>query len=71
MKKRLGHIADEVEAALAELGVTNVTGTTNAAPGDLPYSSFKTLDYARIVPLLVSGINSLAARVQELEKPSN
>ena len=68
---RLGHIADEVEAALAELGVSNATGSTNAAPGDLPYGSFKTLDYARIVPLLVSGINSLAARVRELEKPPN
>ena len=25
------------------------------------------IDYARLVPLLVSGINKLAARVQELE----
>ena len=70
-ERRLGHIADEVEAALAELGVSNVTGSTNAAPGDLPYQSFKTLDYARIVPLIVSVVNTLSARVQELRKPSN
>ena len=31
---------------------------------------FKTLDYARIVILLVSGLNNLAARVQELEANS-
>ena len=63
----LGHVADEVEVALAELGVSNVTGSTRAAPGDLPYGSFKTLDYACIVPLLASGINRLADRAHELE----
>ena len=35
--------------------------------GGVPYGEFKTLDYARIVPLLVSALNTLAARVQELE----
>ena len=63
----MGHIADEVEEALADLGISNVTGETNYAPGDLPYGVYKTLDYARLVPLLLSGLNSLAARVQELE----
>ena len=52
---------------MSELGVSNVTGSTNAALGDGPYGEYKTLDYARLVPLLVSGINNLAARVQELE----
>ena len=66
-ERRLGHIADEVEEALADLGISNVTGETNYAPGDLPYGVYKTLDYARLVPLLLSGLNSLAARVQELE----
>ena len=66
-EKRLGHIADEVEEALAELGVANVSGATNYAPGDLPYGVYTTLQYDRMVPLLVSIINSLAGRVQELE----
>ena len=70
-ERRLGHIADVVENAVEGLGVSNVTGATNYAPGDLPYGEFKTLDYARLVHLLVSSINTLSARVQELEKPSN
>ena len=70
-ERRLGHIADQVESALSELEVSNVTGATNYAPGELPYGVYKTLDYARLVPLLISSINTLAARVQELEKTSN
>ena len=66
-EKRLGHIADQVEEAVAELGVSNVTGSTNAALGTEAYGSYKTLQYDRIVPLLVSAVNNLAARVQELE----
>ena len=66
IQEYLGHIADGVEEATAELGVSNVTGATNYAPGDLPYGEYKTLDYTRIVPLLVSGINTLSANVQEL-----
>ena len=69
-ERRLGHIADEVEDALQELSVTNVTGSTNASLGDEPYTEYKTLDYARLVPLLVSGINTLSARVRELEAKS-
>ena len=66
-ERRLGHVADQVEEAVSELKVSNVTGTTNASLGDEPYTEYKTLDYARIVPLLVSGINTLSARVRELE----
>ena len=66
-EKRLGHIADQVEDAIAELGISNVTGSTNASPGDLPYGEFKTLDYSRLVPLLVSAVNTLSAIVYELE----
>ena len=66
-EKRLGHIADDVETAIAELGISNVTGSTNTAPGDLPYGEFKTLDYSRLVPLLISDVNTLNARVTELE----
>ena len=70
-ERRLGHIADVVEDAVEGLGVSNIAGETCYAPGDLPYGVYKTLDYARLVPLLVSSINSLAARVKELEKPLN
>ena len=66
-ERRLGHIADEVEEALADLGVSNVTGATNYAPGELPYGVYKTLDYARIVPLLVSDVNELTQRLQQLQ----
>ena len=66
-ERRLGHIADQVESALSELGVSNVTGATNYAPGDLPYGEYLTLNYDRLVPLLVSSINTLAASVQELK----
>ena len=65
-ERRLGFIADAVEEATADLGVSNVTGATNWAPGDLPYGVYKTLDYARIVPLLVSGMNTLSETVQQL-----
>ena len=66
-ERRLGHIADQVEEALSELRVTNVTGSTNASLGAEAYGSYKTLQYDRIVPILVSAVNTLSARVQELE----
>ena len=67
-ERRLGHIADVVEEAVADLGVSNIAGETFYAPGDLPYGEFKTLDYARITPLLVSAVNTLAATVTELQQ---
>ena len=66
-ERRLGFIADVVEEATSDLGISNVTGSTNTAPGDLPYGEFKTLDYSRLVPLLISAVNTLNARVTELE----
>ena len=67
-ERRLGFIADVVEDATSDLGISNVTGSTYNAPGELPYGVYKTLDYARLVPLLVSSINTLAASVQELQQ---
>ena len=65
-QRRLGLIADEVEEAIEQLAIDNVTGT-RWHEGE----SYKTLDYSRLVPLLVSGMNTLSARVKDLESKVN
>ena len=43
-EKRVGMIAQDVEAAIAGLGVDNVISSKMTAPGDLPFDEYKTLD---------------------------
>ena len=72
-QRRIGLIADEVEDAVSEIDVDNIIssmhGTFNGEAAD-----YKTLDYSRLVSLLIPACNALseqvttlAARVQELE----
>ena len=61
-QRRLGLIADGVEEATEELAVDNVIGQ-KWHEGE----AFKTLDYNRLVALLIPAVNTLTARVQELE----
>ena len=61
-QRRLGLIADEVEEAIEELAIDNVVGS-KWHNGE----ALKTLDYSRLVALLIPAVNTLTARVQELE----
>ena len=61
-QRRLGLIADEVEVAIEELAIDNVLGS-RWHEGE----EHKTLDYSRLVALLIPAVNTLTARVQELE----
>ena len=61
-QRRLGLIADEVEEAIEQLAIDNFVGS-KWHEGE----AFKTLDYSRLVALLIPAVNTLSARVQELE----
>ena len=65
-QRRLGLIADEVETAIAGFAIDNVCSSKHATFNDVE-DEYKTLDYSRLVSLLIPAVNSLAARVQELE----
>ena len=61
-EKRLGLIADEVESAIEPLEIENVVGNKF-----YQNEEYKTLDYSRLVSLLIPAVNALSARVSELE----
>ena len=65
-QRRLGLIADEVEDAIDQLAIDNVVGLTWHEE-----QNYKTLDYARLVVLLIPVVNNLSARVQYLESKVN
>ena len=67
-ERRLGLIADEIEEALEKAGieVDNVIGQRHWQV-DGESDVYKTLQYERLVPLLIGAVNSLSARVQDLE----
>ena len=65
-QRRLGLIADEVEDAIQQLAIDNVVGS-KWHNGD----EHKTLDYSRLVALLVPAVNTLSARLQEMEAKVN
>ena len=65
-QRRLGLIADEVEQAIAQISVDNVVGS-KWHDGD----EYKTLDYARLVSILIPAVNTLSARVKDLETKIN
>ena len=65
-QRRLGLIADEVESAVDQLAIDNVVSSKWHNDGQ-----YKTLDYSRLVSLLIPAINTLAKRVEDLESKLN
>ena len=61
-ERRLGLVADQCQSALSVLAIDNVLGSKLVGE-----EQYKTLDYSRLVSLLIPAVNTLAARVQELE----
>ena len=60
--RRSGAIADEVESAVDQLAVDNVV--SSKWHNDDHYN---TLDYSRLVSLLIPAVNTIIQRVQYLE----
>ena len=60
-KRRLGLIGDEVEEAVEQLAIDNVVGTKWHNNDE-----YKTLQYDRLVPLLVNAVNQLNKQVKDL-----
>jgi len=61
-ERRVGFIADEVQAALKNSGWSNIVG---AKP--VNNEIYKTLDYSRLVAVLWGHVKALTARVAALE----
>ena len=61
-QRRVGLIADEVELAIQELAIDNVVSSKWHLDDE-----YKTLDYGRLVALLIPAVNNLRKRVKELE----
>ena len=67
-EKRVGMIAQDVEAAISQLDVSNVVSSKMSAPGDLPFDEYKTLDYSRLVAVLCPAVTELSKQVAELKQ---
>ena len=65
-QRRLGLIADEVEEAIEQLAIDNVTGS-KWHKGD----QYKTLEYSRLVALLMPAVNRLSQQVEDLQSKIN
>ena len=65
-QRRLGLIADEVESAIDQLAIDNVVSSKWHNN-----EQYKTLDYSRLVSLLVPAINKLAQEVKDLKSIVN
>ena len=65
-ERRLGLIADQCADALEGLAIDNVVGERRWQV-DGETDIYKTLSYDRLVPLLIGAVNTLSARVQQLE----
>ena len=65
-ERRLGSIADEVESAIDQLAIDNVVSSNFYKD-----NQYKTLDYSRLVSLLIPAVNTLAKRVEYLESKIN
>ena len=68
-ERRLGLIADQCEDALLAEGfvIDNVIGERHWQVDGKP-DMYKTLQYDRLVPLLIGAVNQLSATVQQLQK---
>ena len=64
-QRRLGLIADEVEDAISGLGIDNVCSSRQATFNGVG-DQYKTLDYSRLVSLLIPACNALSAQVTTL-----
>ena len=65
-QRRLGLIADEVELAIDQLAIDNVISSRWHNN-----EQYKTLDYSRLVSLLVPAVNKLAQEVKDLKSIVN
>ena len=65
-ERRLGLIADDVEDAIDQLAIDNVVGSKWHDSDE-----YKTLDDSRLVALLIPTVNTLSARVKDLETKIN
>ena len=61
-ERRLGLIADEVQTSIEQLGIDNVV--SSKWHND---DQYLTLDYSRLVSLLIPALNPLSKRVEDLE----
>ena len=59
-------IAGEVESATHQLAIDNVVSSKRHND-----DHYKTLDYSRLVSLLIPAVNTLAKRVEDLESKLN
>ena len=65
-ERRLGLIADQVESAIEQLAIDNVVSSKWHED-----DQYKTLDYSRLVSLLIPALNTLAKRVDYLVSKVN
>ena len=65
-QRRLGLVADEVQDAIRLLGVDNVIGSKWHNNDE-----YNTLDYGRLVPLLIQAVNHLSQQVKDLQSKVN
>ena len=65
-ERRRGLIADEVESAIDQLAIDNVVSSKWHKDGQ-----YKTLDYSRLVSLLIPAINKLSQEVEYLKSIIN
>ena len=61
-ERRLGCIADEVESSIEQLAIDNVVSTKWHKD-----DQYKTLEYSRLVSLLIPVVNKLSQEVEDLE----
>ena len=65
-QRRLGLIANRVEEACSELAIDNVVSSKWHKDG-----LYKTLDYSRLVSLLIPAVNKMAQEIQDLKSILN
>ena len=65
-QRRLGLIADEVELSIEELAIDNVV--SSKWHND---DQYKTLDYSRLVSLLIPAVNKMSQEIQDLKSILN
>ena len=67
-ERRLGLVANEVDSCIQELAVDNIIGSKTSSRSDgEPAQDYLTLQYERLVPLLIASVNSLSQRIKYLE----
>ena len=67
-ERRLGLVAQQVQESIEELAIDNVVGSKTLSPSEgEPAQDYLTLQYERLVPLLIASVNSLSQRINYLE----